>query len=147
MKKSAIERLKQDIDRETEILVVSKVLACAWRSYTSRRHDAWTQANPSLGQSDVTALLVQRKLGGEIFRAEVAGHGTYYYNVLPEGRRLDLTQAKFPKGTPLPDGFRTSPKRMLEADEGRTVYRAERLSLLSDSFDYVLTALDKRRAA
>lgn len=143
MVKTPIERLRLDIRREKRILVITMILECAWQSYTSRHHDAWTHANPAMGQSDVTALLIRAKLGGEIRRSEVPGHGAYYYNVLADGRRLDLTRSKFPEGTVIPDGQPVDHQAMLTSDEAKASYLPERLSLLEDRFDYVQEALKR----
>lgn len=149
MKKTPIERLRKEIDaaldKEAEIILVSKVLKYAWRRESSRpgRHDAWTQANPAMGQSDATAMLVQSKLGGKICKTEVEGYGPHYYNVLPDGRRIGLTDRKFPKGTIIPDGVPISPKDLLASEDGQDHFLTPRLSLLSDRFDDVLNALNR----
>jgi hypothetical protein len=62
----------------------------------------WTQANPSLGQCAVTALVVHDLLGGELLEAEVhqadgARQGFHYWNRLA-GVDIDLTRAQFVSG-------------------------------------------------
>ena len=148
MKKNRIQRLAEsieaDVGRETKIILVTSILAFAWRRETSRSHDSWLPGNPAQGQSDATALLVCAKLGGEIRRSEVPGYGAYYYNVLADGRRLDLTRAKFPAGTVIPDGQPVEPQALLASDEAKAHHLNERLSLLIDSFDRTLSALERQ---
>jgi len=52
----------------------------------------WTPDKPELGQCAVTALVVQDKLGGEILYNSKFDH---YWNVLPNGSKLDLTRKQF----------------------------------------------------
>jgi len=66
----------------------------AWSRDTSASPDEWTPENPALGQCAVTALVVQELLGGELRRARVNGV-SHYWNVLPNGRRVDLTVQQF----------------------------------------------------
>lgn len=143
MKKTPIERLREEIEHETVILVTTKILEVAWQSFTSRRHDSWTSANPAMGQSDVTALFLAEQLGGEIRKAEVSGHGWYYYNVLPDGRRLDPTRSKFPDGMALPEGQPIALAELMASEDARGNYLAERFSLLVDRVEYVRKALDR----
>lgn len=149
LKKTPIERLRKEIEtaleREAEIVIVSKVFEYAWRRETSRpgRHDDWTQANAAMGQSDATAVLVQAKLGGEIRKTEVPGYGPHYYNVLADGRRLGLTDKKFPTGTEIPEGQPISASDLLASEDGQDHFLTERLSYLSDRFDEVLKMLER----
>jgi len=151
-KKTLIERLREEIraitKRETEIIRVSKVIECAWRHETSRpgRHHDWTQDNAAVGQSDVTAMLVQDKLGGEIRKTEVPGYGPHYYNVLPDGRRLGLADKKFPMGTLIPEGQPIDPADLPASDDGQKHHLADRFSYFSDRYDDVLKALDPPHA-
>jgi hypothetical protein len=62
----------------------------------------WTEANPSLGQCAVTALVVHDLLGGELLEAEVrhrdgSPQGFHYWNRLA-GVDVDLTRAQFRDG-------------------------------------------------
>jgi hypothetical protein len=62
----------------------------------------WTEANPSLGQCAVTALVVHDLLGGELLEAEVqqrdgSPQGFHYWNRLA-GVDVDLTRAQFREG-------------------------------------------------
>lgn len=66
----------------------------AWSRETSADPDGWTPENPAYGQCAVTALAVQDELGGELRRAVVNGV-SHYWNLLPDGRHLDLTLSQF----------------------------------------------------
>jgi len=56
---------------------------------------------PEAGHCAVTALVVQRLLGGKILRAarvisDDLDYGSHYWNLLPDGTSLDLTLSQFP---------------------------------------------------
>lgn len=78
----------------------------AWTLATSEVDD-WASNKPYRGQSDVTALLVQERLGGEIVRVEYATPagetGAHYFNLLPDGKRADFARASYPEGTEFSD--------------------------------------------
>lgn len=55
----------------------------------------WTPDNPSCGQCCVTALLIQEKIGGEIYSCKVRGYNnTHYINIIND-RIIDLTAGQF----------------------------------------------------
>lgn len=60
----------------------------------------WTPANPSRGQCGTTALVLNDLLGGQLALAVVlwpdgSRQGYHYWNVLPDGREVDLTREQF----------------------------------------------------
>ena len=61
--------------------------------------DEWSPDNPSRDQCGMTALVVQDVLGGDLVLAEVHVDGVkvghHYWNVLPDGSKLDLTGDQF----------------------------------------------------
>ena len=55
--------------------------------------EKWSEDCPELGQCAVTALVIQDNFGGELaFNKEL----NHYWNVLPNGKEIDLTRAQFP---------------------------------------------------
>lgn len=52
----------------------------------------WSIGNPSFGQCVVTALIIQDYLGGELLFCK---HRNHYWNKLPDGKEIDLTQHQF----------------------------------------------------
>jgi hypothetical protein len=54
----------------------------------------WEESLPETGQCAVTALVVQDFLGGDVVRVK-AGHTSHYFNILPDGARVDLTAGQF----------------------------------------------------
>lgn len=78
-----------------------KFLELCWSRDTSADPDGWTRENPAWGQCAVTALVTQDFFGGEILRAsleDVAGYQymrSHYWNRLPSGAQLDLSQRQF----------------------------------------------------
>jgi hypothetical protein len=71
-----------------------QAIALSWSRDTSNEPDRWTPDNPALGQCAVTALVVQDYLGGRLLRGLV-GDVSHYWNQLPTGEELDLTQQQF----------------------------------------------------
>ena len=63
------------------------------RAWSSETASTWTAENPARGQCSVTAIAVQRLLGGEILNTETA-EGTHFYNRIG-GIRYDFTAAQF----------------------------------------------------
>lgn len=66
----------------------------AWSRRTSFQPDQWSADNPAFGQCAVTALAVQDLLGGDILRAETGGV-SHFWNRLPDGTEIDLTEEQF----------------------------------------------------
>lgn len=81
---------------------LADLLKRAWGPFTSAYN---TCASPNLawGQSDVTALVVQEALGGEIFRVtfetSCGKKGAHFLNLLPDGERMDVALSGYPQGT------------------------------------------------
>ncbi len=71
-----------------------QLLLLAWQADTSFLPMDWSAENPSLGQCAVTALVVQDFFGGELVRGRTHS-ATHYWNLLPDGRELDLTADQF----------------------------------------------------
>jgi hypothetical protein len=74
----------------------------AWSLDTAEEDDGWTPENPSRGQCDITALVVQDLLGGEVLGADVFLDGAriegHMWNRLPSGIDVDLTREQFRGG-------------------------------------------------
>jgi hypothetical protein len=66
----------------------------AWEQSTSSDPGKWASANPAWGQCAVTALIVQDYYGGELRRGLVDDI-PHYWNILEEGRQVDLTLRQF----------------------------------------------------
>lgn len=64
------------------------------RAWSSETATTWTVENPAKGQCSVTAIAVQRLLGGEILKTETA-EGAHFYNRIG-GIRYDFTASQFP---------------------------------------------------
>lgn len=70
-----------------------RLLAALRRAWSPASSRHWRPDNPALGQCDVTALVVQDWLGGEILKAPLPA-GWHFYNRV-DGRHIDLTAAQF----------------------------------------------------
>jgi hypothetical protein len=73
-------------------------MRASWDSATSD-DPLWSEANPALGQCDVTASLLRELLGGDIVIANVLRDGRrvggHAWNRLPSGLTVDLTRDQF----------------------------------------------------
>ena len=68
------------------------LLVC-WDQQTAKGN--WDEAEPSLNQCAVSALVVQDYLGGVLLRAPMTNDDGHYYNRLPNGDVRDATRAQF----------------------------------------------------
>lgn len=62
-----------------------------WCAETSYSPKEWKKEKQGDGQCYVTALLIKKIIGGSVIRAEHE-EGVHYFNLLPEGRYVDLTR-------------------------------------------------------
>lgn len=70
------------------------------KAETSATPDHWKENNPTLGHCAVVALIIQDMYGGELLRAslertEFEYGRSHYWNRLPDGTEVDLTEAQF----------------------------------------------------
>lgn len=74
----------------------------SWSLDTAEEDDGWTPENPSRGQCDITALVVQDALGGDVLGAAVYLDGAriegHMWNRLASGIEIDLTRDQFKRG-------------------------------------------------
>lgn len=89
-------------------LDLDRALRASWAADTASPDDVddWHPDNPSWGHCDVTALVVQDLLGGEMVMAEVyvadgSQRGYHWWNKLASGLELDLTLEQFRRGETL----------------------------------------------
>jgi hypothetical protein len=90
---------------------LAAALLASWSAETST---LWSPENPARGQCDVTALLVQEILGGEILKTPLP-QGWHFYNRVA-GERLDFTAGQFAT----PPAYADLPCRREEAAAGAT---------------------------
>ncbi len=78
-----------------EVKTLKKLLKKSWTADTciANLKEAWSSDNPSLGQSDVTALIVNDYFGGKIMRV-MTTNGPHYYNLI-NNKVVDLTVEQF----------------------------------------------------
>ena len=76
----------------------------AWSRETAAPscQSGWSPENMCYGQCAVTALAVQDRFGGELLRVVFPGHGSHYFNRLPNGMSIDYTISQFPPGIEYP---------------------------------------------
>ncbi|MFB7178897.1 alpha/beta fold hydrolase [Streptomyces sp. NPDC056257] len=88
----------------------------------------WTPENPAWGQCDITALVVQDLVGGDLVLGEVfhdgRPEGYHWWNLLPGGVRVDLTREQFRRGETV------TPGRVVKRPGGRLGRRWEEYQLL-----------------
>lgn len=82
---------------------IEQAIRASWAADTCSPDDLerepWTSENPAWGQCDVTALLVNDLLGGDLMLGEVhvggRQRGYHWWNRLPSGVEIDLTREQF----------------------------------------------------
>ena len=82
------------VKREVSTEELVAALEAAWSGKTSYYRD-WTPGNPAYGQCAVTALVVQDHLGGELEMQRITPGDLHFWNRLPDGSKLDLTERQF----------------------------------------------------
>lgn len=82
------------IDKELQ-----RALEDSWSSDTAAVDNNWSPENPAAGHCDVTSLVIRERMGGDLKMCQVFRDGVFsehhYWNVLPDGRELDLTSSQF----------------------------------------------------
>jgi len=88
--------------RVLTLSMIEAAIRASWGRDTSDDPEEWSLDNPSRGQCDVTALVVNDLVGGELLSASVYLHGErvegHMWNRLTNGLELDLTREQFKRG-------------------------------------------------
>ncbi|GLF99538.1 YunG family protein [Streptomyces yaizuensis] len=87
------------------LLDLDRALRESWAADTCSPDDLadWRPGNPARGHCDITALIVNDVLGGdlvvgEVYLADGAQRGFHWWNRLASGVELDLTREQFQQG-------------------------------------------------
>lgn len=70
-----------------------EALKQSWCAETAKGD--WSLDNPSQNQCAITALVVQDYFGGDLLRCLMTDGDSHYWNRLPDGSELDITEAQF----------------------------------------------------
>jgi hypothetical protein len=70
-----------------------RVVAALSKSWSLATSGGWAADNPTRGQCNATALLLEELFGGEILKTPLP-EGDHFYNRI-NGQRLDLTDSQF----------------------------------------------------
>lgn len=76
-----------------DIKTLKELLLLAWCAETAKGD--WNPKNPSLNQCAITALVVQDYFDGELLRCLMTNGDSHYWNRLPDGTEVDLTEDQF----------------------------------------------------
>ncbi|WP_308378387.1 alpha/beta hydrolase [Streptomyces sp. ISL-87] len=112
---------------------IEAAIRAGWSAETCSPDDVerapWTADNPAWGHCDITSLVVQDIVGGELMVGEVwldgEQHGYHCWNVLPGGIRIDMTREQFRRGQTVTPG-----RLMGKRPGGRLPRRWEEYQLL-----------------
>lgn len=80
---------------------LEELLENCWTKETSVDPKNWNIFNPAWGQCAVTALVVQDFMGGQLLKAVIPtgkDQISHYWNLLPDGKEVDLTSKQFSDG-------------------------------------------------
>jgi hypothetical protein len=84
------------------LAAIERAIRESWCLETSDDPVEWSPRNPSRGQCDITALVVNDLVGGELLGASVYRDGRlvegHMWNRLPNGLEIDLTREQFRRG-------------------------------------------------
>ncbi|MEW2140057.1 alpha/beta hydrolase [Streptomyces sp. NPDC005409] len=111
---------------------IEAAIRAGWSAETSEPAGisgiSWSAENPAWGQCDITAVVVQDIVGGELVVGEVfldgRQEGYHWWNLLPGGIRIDLTREQFRRGEVV------TPGRVVARPPGRLSRRWEEYQLL-----------------
>ncbi|MBW5485690.1 alpha/beta fold hydrolase [Streptomyces bambusae] len=107
-------------------------IRAGWSAETCEPTDTsripWTPENPAWGQCDITALVVQDLVGGDLVLSDVFHEGRqegyHWGNLLPGGLLVDLTREQFRRGEVV------TPGRIVKRPPGRLRRRWDEYQLL-----------------
>ncbi len=115
---------------------LKELLKKSWSEKTTADPMGWSPKNPAWGQCAVTALVVQDFFGGKLLRTMVklksvphTEECSHYWNLLPNGREIDLTREQFPEGTIVPNGEPRNRQYVLSFAPTRARYTLLRLGV------------------
>ncbi len=123
--------------------VYAQLLRLSWKRETSdpiHTHDGWTPDKPECGQSAVTALLVQERLGGEILMMTANNGRRHFYNRLANGYLLDFV-LPLSEQTPHPHSAPISREALLRSE----LHVESRFDYLKDRFNHAEEVLKSYR--
>jgi hypothetical protein len=110
----------------------------AWSRETTYSPDEWPGHDPAWGQCAVTAVLLQRLLGGDLLMGTAClpcGRETNHFWNRLDGVEVDLTARQFPVGTELRDACAVTEPRAIQCR-----WMRERLARLIEAFDNLRAA-------
>lgn len=126
-----------------DLEAIKKRFEKAWSRRTAYKQSSrWLPEHPSIDQCAVTALVVQTEFGGEILRCPTKEGDSHYWNRLPDGSEIDLTEDQFDviDDIPLKLGAKVRTRDSLL----KTRSTRERYNLLS--FEYIRAKWEEENA-
>jgi hypothetical protein len=115
---------------------IEEAIRASWSEDTVDPDDGWAPDNPSQGQCDVTALVVQDLLGGELMATDVyLGDErlmAHMWNRLPSGIEIDLTREQFRNGERLGEPRVVGPRPDPFPEDHPRYFRYEQYLVLAE---------------
>ncbi len=85
-----------------KLIQFNSILPRIWTERTASHPAGWSSENPAYSQCAVTAALAQDVFGGEIvitnYTLPDGKVNQHYFNILPNGRKIDFTSGQFKNG-------------------------------------------------
>lgn len=122
-----------------DLKTLRALLEVAWCSETA--YGDWNPQNPSLNQCTMAALIVQKYFGGDLLRCKMTNNDSHYWNRLPDGTEVDLTedQFNFIDAKPIKEEYVVRKREYTLSFESTR----RRYELLVDRIDYLITLITK----
>lgn len=110
---------------------VKEFVPRCWSEKTAYKNE-WDISNPAKNQCDVTAMIVQDVVGGDIVCCKTSDNNLHFWNILSDGEHIDLTESQFDDIIyPLKDNFEIySREKLVSNDDTYKRYSILRNTLL-----------------
>ena len=102
----------------------------------------WSTKNPALGHCIVASLTVNHFCGGKILGCK---HHHHYWNILPDGEKVDITKNQFPDNTIICEDKTVSREYLLQCEAAIRTDTLRRFNLFTQRVEEYLNSVKKNK--